>query len=157
MPSIHEVKGVGPTMAAALSEKGILTPEQLASMPIDDLLMVSGVGPARAETLIDAAKEAVGTPPSTSDALAEQNTQIATPRIVEERTKAGSSVSCKPSGGDKDKTKKPKKSGERRKTGSSKSDPAIRALRKEVKKRRAALKKQKEKLKRARKALKSIA
>ena len=102
MPSIHEVKGVGPTMAAALSEKGILTPEQLAETHVDDLVLVEGVGPARAAMLIDAAKEAVATSAVVPDQVAEP-----APETAEERTTAHPMVNGKPPSDDKSESEAP--------------------------------------------------
>ncbi len=208
MPSIHEVKGVGPTMAAALSEKGILTPEQLAGMKADDLLMVEGVGPARAIMLIDAAKEAVAIPATAPDGSDETDADPAKEEtsasamvngiqcdaenagseliagksvaVVEEQVEEAAQIAAEISSGLKatqnglDQSKKAesgksKKSGEAKKAKEprkakkaknakeAKSGTAIKALKKEVKKRRVALKRQKQKLKQARKALKAIA
>ncbi|WP_340149466.1 helix-hairpin-helix domain-containing protein [uncultured Sneathiella sp.] len=59
MLTIFDVKGIGPTTGTGLTEKGITTAEQLAKAEIAVLLTVSGIGEARAEQLIQAAKAAL--------------------------------------------------------------------------------------------------
>lgn len=139
MPTILDVKGVGPTLAAELAKQRILTSEQLAGLRADDLLNISGVGSARANLLIAAAKAVVEGRGS----------------AVEVKTERFSSGGSKPAKANMtaiptrhaDSKSKPK---------SSAVDPVTRALKKEVKKRQAALEKQKAKLKRAKRALKEL-
>lgn len=139
MPTIHDVKGVGPTLAAELAKQGILTSEQLADLRADDLLSVSGVGSARANLLIAAAKAVVEGHRSAAEVKTEQVSSG-------ESKPAPANTAAIPTRRADDKSK-PK---------SSAVDPVTRALKKKVKKRQAALEKQKTKLKRAQRALKEL-
>lgn len=137
MPTILDIKGVGPALAKELAKLGILNSEQLATLQAEDLLTVSGVGPARAMQLIAAAKASVqGNSPDE-----EVNTEQV-PSSAEEQTKASTIVIPVRLAEGKSKPK------------ISKGDRVTKSLKKEVRKRQAALKKQKEKLKLAKKALK---
>ncbi len=51
-----DIKGVGPSMAAALSDLGIKSAEDLARCESDDLVAIPGIGTQRAHNLIKAAK-----------------------------------------------------------------------------------------------------
>jgi len=56
MASISEVKGIGPATAKALAAKGFKTAEKLAKAGTADVIVVSGIGDARANALIAAAQ-----------------------------------------------------------------------------------------------------
>lgn len=150
MPTILDVKGVGPSLAAELAKQGILTPEQLAGLRTEDLLTVSGVGPARANLLIAAAKAAVDGLRSGDDVKTKPAPAIATKKT--EQTSSSASGQAKAN----TKPAQMRPADSKSKPRSSVVDPVTRALKKEVKKRQAALEKQKAKLKLAKKALKEL-
>lgn len=150
MPTILDVKGVGPSLAEELAKQGIQTPEQLAGLRTDDLVTVSGVGPARANLLIAAAKAAVDGLRSSDDVKTEPAPTIATKKT--EQTSSSASGPAKA----KAKPAPMRPADGKSKPRSSVVDPATRVLKKEVKKLQAALEKQKAKLKLAKKALKAL-
>lgn len=163
MTTILEVKGVGPAMAAELAQNGIATRELLASRQVADLLVVPGVGAARAAQLIAAAREmaekptletsiieastaetpVVEVPNPATDAGAASATVLVS-LLAAKETKAGAKLAKKGSAG------KLADSGKARSGGAK----VRKALKKDVKKREAVLEKQKIKLKQAKKALK---
>ena len=56
MPEIVEIKGVGPVLAKACMERGFESVQMIATATVAELATISGVGEARAQTLIDAAQ-----------------------------------------------------------------------------------------------------
>ena len=56
------VSGIGPAAAGLLEKHGIATVEQLVQASIDDLTQVPGFGPARAATVLGAARDVLDGP-----------------------------------------------------------------------------------------------
>ena len=56
MPELVELKGVGPVLAKACAERGYESVETIAAAKADDLVVVRGISPARAQMLIEAAR-----------------------------------------------------------------------------------------------------
>jgi N utilization substance protein A len=66
--SVSAVAGIGPTLARKLADAGINNAADVADAGVETLTSVEGIGPAKAESLIVAAREALG---RTDDEIAE--------------------------------------------------------------------------------------
>lgn len=121
-PKLTDIKGIGPVLAAKLTEKSYTVNTVAAATP-HDISVVLGVGPTAATALIVSAQAIISEPPKTQPAkpaLAETEAEAA-PERVEKKT------SDKPSKGKKDKKdkkdkkkKKGKKSDKKKKSGKKK-------------------------------------
>ena len=69
MRDVVEIKGVGPVLAKACAEKGYHSVKEIAEAKPCALACVQGIGPARAEHLIGAARSLLGNSASSGIAL----------------------------------------------------------------------------------------
>jgi N utilization substance protein A len=65
---LTDLAGVGEKMLVLLQEHGVSTVEQLSETDPDDLMAIEGIGPKKAEAMINSAREALlGSPAATSE------------------------------------------------------------------------------------------
>ncbi|MBI3320494.1 MAG: transcription termination/antitermination protein NusA [Candidatus Omnitrophica bacterium] len=67
--ALRDVRGIGPTMEERLAAGGVTNVEQLASITVEQLSAIKGIGEKTAQKLIEAAKQALtaGSPSSPSE------------------------------------------------------------------------------------------
>ena len=113
MALITGVKGVGPTTAAALADNGFRTAEKLARAGTADIIVISGIGEARAQALIAAARAhlaatGAGKKPSAKKKPAAAAKKKKTKQASKSKKKKAKKKKAK-AGGKKSKKKKSKK------------------------------------------------
>ncbi len=59
MTKLSDIRGIGPALARALSDRGVATPQDLAAARPEALCALPKIGPRRAEALIAAARAAL--------------------------------------------------------------------------------------------------
>ncbi len=87
MRDVIEIKGVGPVLAKACAEKGYHSVKKIAEAKPCALACVNGVGPARAQHLIGAARSLLGNSASSSISLPADPQPV--PKAQNKKTAAG--------------------------------------------------------------------